>query len=65
MDELIRKLECELTDAEVRRAAAPSVLSRAWVLEDGKVQAFGVSLGLAREAQRRMAGREPAWDIVP
>jgi hypothetical protein len=62
MDELIRELEelatgsRELRD-EHRTNSAPARYY------NGEAQAYAHAAKLAREAKRRMAEREPTWDI--
>lgn len=64
MDELIKELERLAVEAiEERKACLHSSLM--WVRKDAAAMAFVDASRLAREAKRRMAEREPAWDLQP
>jgi hypothetical protein len=64
MDELIRELEREL---QMARAAADAIgqTTPSGLVMAGEQVAFERAIALAQRAKRRIAEREPAWDVQP
>jgi hypothetical protein len=63
MDELIRSLEGQAADSAKIRDRYP-IGSEDYALNDGLAIGFAASAMKVREAKRRMAEREPAWDLA-
>lgn len=64
MDELIRELESAAASGRSLRDRYP-IGSEGYEHNDGMATAYADSVKLAREAKRRMADRELAWNLNP
>lgn len=64
MDELIRELQSKAESARALRDTHPRG-SRKWCYWDEMGQTWDHATSLAVQAKRRMAEREPAWNLQP
>lgn len=65
MDELIRQLEERPAELQKKRDACRPDSTEARLVLDAAATAYSNAALLAEQAKRRMADREPAWDILP
>lgn len=64
MDELIRQLRTLAREARQERDQYTRG-SWQWDCTTSRLDAYNIAIDLALAAQRRMAEREPAWDVQP